>query len=175
MSSATASMSIRPASLADLPELTRIHNYYVSHTHITFDVDPFTPSERLAWFHEHCDGKRYRILIAERPEGGIAGYAATGRFRAKKAYETTVEASIACAPENTGRGLGTLLYQELFNLLSQEDIHRVVAGIAQPNAASNALHHRFGFRTIGTFTEVGRKFGKYWDVTWMEKTLRDAV
>ena len=68
MTPATLNLSIRPASLADLPELTRIHKYYVSHTHITFDVDPFTPGERLAWFHEHCDGKRYRILVAERPE-----------------------------------------------------------------------------------------------------------
>jgi phosphinothricin acetyltransferase len=56
-------------------------------------------------------------------------------------------------------------------LLEKEDVHRVVAGIAQPNAASKALHERFGFTKIGAFTEVGRKFGKYWDVLWMQKTM----
>ena len=69
------------------------------------------------------------------------------------------------------KGVGTKLYAELFAVLSGEDVHRVVAGIAQPNPASNALHQRFGFRPIGTFTEVGRKFGRYWNVTWMEKSL----
>jgi phosphinothricin acetyltransferase len=63
------------------------------------------------------------------------------------------------------------MYQALFPLLEKEDVHRVVAGIAQPNAASNALHERFGFKPIGAFTEVGRKFGKYCNVLWMEKTM----
>jgi phosphinothricin acetyltransferase len=56
-------------------------------------------------------------------------------------------------------------------LIANEDIHRVLAGIAQPNLASNSLHEKFGFRAIGTFTAVGRKFGKYWDVVWMERPL----
>jgi phosphinothricin acetyltransferase len=79
--------------------------------------------------------------------------------------------SIACSPRAIGKGIGTQLYRELFKLLANEDINRFVAGIAQPNAASNALHEKFGFKTIGTFTAVGRKSGKYWDVMWMERPL----
>ncbi len=164
-------MIIRPASLADLPRLTEIHNYYVLNTHITFDVRPFTPEQRISWFHDHSDGRRHRLLVAEEDRMGVIGYAATGSFRSKEAYETTVEVSIACSHDAVGKGIGTRLYQALFALLSQEDVHRVVAGIAQPNAASNALHERFGFKKIGSFTEVGRKFGKYWDVMWMEKLM----
>jgi len=163
-------MIIRPGSLADLPRITEIHNYYVENTHITFDVRPCTPEERLPWFHAHSDSRRLRILVAE-DDGKILGYTATGAFRSKEAYETTVEVSVACQPGSTAKGIGTQLYQALFPLLEQEDVHRVVAGIAQPNAASNALHERFGFKPIGAFTQVGRKFGKYWDVLWMEKTM----
>jgi phosphinothricin acetyltransferase len=163
-------MIIRPASLADLPRITEIHNYYVQNTHITFDVRPFTSEQRVPWFNQHSNGGRHRILVAE--DGGqILGYTATGSFRSKEAYETTVEVSVACSPDSTRRGIGSQLYRELFSLLEKEDVHRVVAGIAQPNAASNALHGRFGFTEIGAFTEVGRKFGKYWDVLWMEKTM----
>ena len=163
-------MIIRPASLADLPRITEIHNYYVQNTHITFDVRPFTSEQRVPWFNQHSNGGRHRILVAE--DGGqILGYTATGSFRSKEAYETTVEVSVACSPDSTRRGIGSQLYQELFSLLEKEDVHRVVAGIAQPNAASNALHGRFGFTEIGAFTEVGRKFGKYWDVMWMQKTM----
>jgi phosphinothricin acetyltransferase len=163
-------MIIRPASIVDLPRITEIHNYYVQNTHITFDIRPFTPEQRVSWFNQHSNGGRHRILVAE--DGGqILGYTATGSFRSKEAYETTVEVSVACSPDSTRKGIGSQLYRELFSLLEKKDVHRVVAGIAQPNAASNALHERFGFTEIGAFTEVGRKFGKYWDVLWMEKTM----
>ena len=164
-------MIIKPASLADLPRLTEIHNYYVQNTHITFDVRTFVPEQRVPWFHDHSDGRRHRMLVAEQAEIGILGYAATGPFRTKEAYETTVEVSVACSPDAIGKGIGTQLYQALFSVLGEEDVHRIVAGIAQPNAASIAFHERFGFKKIGTFTEVGRKFGKYWDVMWMEKPM----
>jgi len=163
-------MIIRPGSVDDLAHITEIHNYYVQNTHITFDIRTFTPEQRVPWFHEHSDGRRHRILVAEE-NSKIIGYTATGAFRTKEAYETTVEVSVACAPGITGKGIGSKLYEALFGLLEKEDVHRVVAGIAQPNTASNALHARFGFKPIGAFTEVGRKFGKYWDVLWMEKTM----
>jgi len=162
---------IRPATLNDLPRLTEIQNHYIENTHITFDVHAFTPEQRIGWFTEHSDGQRYRVLVAEDRDSDLLGYVATGRFRPKPAYETTVEISVACTPHMVHKGVGTKLYAELFAVLSGEDVHRVVAGIAQPNPASNALHQRFGFRPIGTFTEVGRKFGRYWNVTWMEKSL----
>jgi len=165
------SINIRPGQLSDLPRIVEIQNYYIQNTHITFDVHPFTPEQRAEWFRDHSSGGRYRMLVAEDEGGGVVAYATTGRFRPKEAYETTVELSIACDSNATGKGIGTRLYGELLDILSSEDVRRVVAGIAQPNAASNALHERFGFQPVGTFTEVGRKFGRYWDVTWMEKAL----
>jgi phosphinothricin acetyltransferase len=161
---------IRPATLDDLPAIVAIQNHYILNTHITFDVEPVTPKQRVKWFHEHNDGGRYRLLLAE-SENTILGYACTGRFRDKAAYDTTVEVSIACDPGATGKGIGRELYAELFGLIKDEDIHLLAAGIAQPNAVSNALHKRFGFQPVGTFTRVGRKFGKYCDVLWMEKLL----
>jgi len=166
-----SNITIRPAQLADLARLTEIHNHYVLHTHITFDLQPFSPEQRVPWFHEHSDGRRYRLLVAADASDGVLGYTCTGRFRPKAAYDTTVEVSIACSPDATGRGIGRRLYQSLFEQLAGEDIYRIVAGIAQPNAASNALHQRFGFKPIGWFSSVGRKFGKYWDVLWLERPL----
>jgi phosphinothricin acetyltransferase len=165
-------VTVRPATLADLPSITEIHNHYIVNTHITFDVRPYRPEERVQWFHEHSDNKRYRLLVACDSQGGVLGYTSTGRHRTKDAYDTTVEASVACRPEGVGRGIGSLLYQALFDTIADQDIHRIVAGIAQLNPASNALHERFGFREIGVFTQVGRKFDKYWDVRWMERPLR---
>jgi phosphinothricin acetyltransferase len=165
-------LKARPATIEDLPSMTEIYNHYIVNTHIIFDVRPYRPEERVQWFHEHSDGKRYRLLVACDSQGGVLGYACTGRHRTKDAYDTTVEASISCRPDSVGGGVGTLLYRALFNAIADQDIHRIVAGIAQPNPASNALHERFGFKEIGLFTEVGRKFDKYWDVKWTERPLR---
>ena len=162
---------MRAATLDDLAALTAIRNHYIVNTHITFDTEPYDPADCVPWFEEHCDGRRYRMFVACDEADSIVGYAATGRYRAKQAYETTVEVSIACLPEATGKGIGSQLYTALFEAIANEDIHRIVAGIAQPNPGSIALHRRFGFTPVGTYSEVGRKFGRYWDVMWFERPL----
>jgi len=164
-------MIIRPALLADLPRVTEIYNHYVQNSHVTFDVQVFTPEQRVGWFHDHSDRPRHRMLVAEEEDGEILGYAASGPFRSKEGYRTTVEMTIYCSAGASGRGIGAALYRDLFALLAGEDVRRAVAGITQPNLASNALHERFGFHKVGTFTQVGQKFGKYWDVLWMEKAM----
>lgn len=163
-------ISIRDATPSDLPRITEIYNHYVINTPITFDLEPVIAENRLEWFREHSDGCRYRMLVACDGED-ILGYAGTGRFRAKRAYDTTVESTIYCAPEATGRGIGSALYAALFEAIADQDINRIVGGVTLPNEASVALHRRFGFRQIGIFTGVGRKFGRYWDVAWFERSL----
>ena len=59
--------------------------------------------------------------------------------------------------------------------IAGEDVHRIVAGVGQPNPASVALHQRFGFRQVGVFSSVGRKFGTYWDVAWFERPLKAGI
>jgi len=163
--------SIRAATRADLPRLTEIYNYYVIHTPVTFDIEPYTFERRAAWFSQFGDSGRYRLLVAEE-RGIILGYAGTTRFRPKAAYETTVETTIYCAPEAVGKRIGSRLYAALFESLEGEDIRMIVAGYTLPNPASAALHERFGFRRVGVFTENGRKFGRFWDVAWNERPAK---
>ena len=162
---------IRRATLEDLPRVTEVYNHYVRTTPITFDLRECTVEERVPWFHEHNNGARYRLLVAD--DGGrVLGYAGTGQFRNKAAYDTTAEVTIYCAPEATGRGIGAQMYAALFDALQGEDLHRLCAGITLPNDASVALHRRFGFTNAGLFTQNGRKFDRYWDVLWMERPLK---
>jgi phosphinothricin acetyltransferase len=165
-----AELKIRPAAMTDLPRLTEIYNHYLIHTPVTFDLEPHTMEKRAVWFQQFAAVGRYRLLVAER-EGVIVGYAGTTRFRPKAAYDSTVETTIYCVPDCVGKGIGSRLYSALFESIAGEDIHRIVAGYALPNPASASLHQRFGFKPIGTFTENGRKFGRYWDVLWNERPL----
>jgi phosphinothricin acetyltransferase len=163
--------TIRLAVQHDLPELTAIYNHYVVNTAITFDLLPFEPEGRRAWFDEHSSSGRHRLVVAVGHDNSLLGYATTSRWRPKAAYDTTVETSVYCRADAVGRGIGTALYTALFDALRAEDIHRLVAGVSLPNPESIALHERFGFRPVGVFPGVGRKFDTFWDVAWFERPL----
>ncbi|WP_405972515.1 GNAT family N-acetyltransferase [Streptomyces sp. NBC_00988] len=176
MSSERTEVQVRPGVESDLDALTDIYNHYVRETPITFDTVPFTPEERRPWLLSHPEDGPYRLKVAmdgifQGNSQRILGYATSSPYRAKPAYSTSVEVTVYLAPDAAGRGIGTLLYKALFEALADEDVHRAYAGIAQPNEASTRLHERFGFRYIGVHREVGRKFGRYWDVAWHEKEL----
>lgn len=167
-----AQFAIRAAALDDLEALTDIYNHYIVHTAITFDLRTFTAAERRPWFDHHADAGRRRLLVATDGQGTCLGYASSSAWRPKAAYDTTVETSVYCHPEARGRGCGTALYTALFAALEHEDVHTMVAGVSLPNPASLSLHERFGFRRVGVFHAVGRKFDQFWDVAWFERPLR---
>ncbi|MFJ8465579.1 GNAT family N-acetyltransferase [Streptomyces swartbergensis] len=172
MPSEPTEVQVRPGVEDDLEALTALYNHYVRETAITFDTAIFTPEERRPWLLSHPEDGPCRLMVATALDSQrILGYATSSPFRAKPAYATSVETTVYVAPHAGRRGIGTLLYKALFEALSGEDLHRAYAGIAQPNEASARLHERFGFRYVGTYQEVGRKFGRYWDVAWYEKPL----
>ncbi|KUJ37561.1 GCN5 family acetyltransferase [Streptomyces sp. NRRL F-5122] len=165
-------VQVRPGVESDLVALTDLYNHYVRETPITFDTAVFTPQERRPWLLSHPEDGPHRLMVATDPESGtILGYTTSSAFRPKPAYATSVEVTVYLAPQAKGRGVGTRLYSALFDSLAGQDLHRAYAGIAQPNEASVRLHERLGFRHIGTYREVGYKFGRYWDVAWYEKEL----
>jgi phosphinothricin acetyltransferase len=163
-------IAIRRAEPGDLPALLAIYNHYVVATPITFDIESRTLAQRREWFAQFSDRGRHQCFTAV-AGGAPVGWSCSARFKEKEAYATSIETSVYCAPDLTGKGLGRRLYAALFDALKGEDIHRAYAGITLPNAASVGLHVAMGFRHIGTQSEVGRKFGKYWDVGLYEKAL----
>jgi phosphinothricin acetyltransferase len=161
--------SIRPAVEGDLAAIEEIYDHYVRTSHATFDTEPVGAAQRREWFAEHAGG-RHRIVVAVGADR-VIGFASSGRYRARPGYDTTVETSVYVHPGFVGRGVGDALYRTLFDALEGEDVHRALAGIALPNAASVALHERFGFRRVAHFSEQGRKFGRFWDVDWYERPI----
>ena len=164
---------VRAALPADVPALTDIYNHYVRTSGVTFDTTEFTTQQRQEWFSHYATTGPHRLLVAvdSGSAGMVLGYATSSPFRPKPGYVTSVETSVYLRPDAIGRGLGTLLYRAIFDALAGQDLHRAYAGVALPNDASVRLHERLGFREIGTFAEVGRKFGRYWDVLWFERSL----
>lgn len=162
---------IRRIEPDDLPAVLDIYNHYVLHTPVNFDIDPRTLEQRREWLAQFSPSGKFQCFVAD--DGGKAvGYACSMAFKEKAAYATTIETSIYCAPDRGGQGIGRKLYATLFEAIKGEDIHRAFAGITLPNAGSVAIHESFGFRHVGIYGEVGRKFGKYWDVGLWLKDMR---
>lgn len=153
-----------------MPALTALYNHYVVSTVSTFDLEPVTVEQRLDWFGHYASTGRHRLLVAVDGER-LLGFATSSAFRDRAAYDASVETSVYCDPSTTGRGIGTMLYSRLLAALSDEDVHRAYAGIALPNDPSVALHVRFGYRHVGTFSQVGHKLGRWCDVAWYERDM----
>jgi len=161
---------VRGAQSGDLPMLTDLYNHYVRTSPATFDLDPVSLDSRREWMSRYADAGPHRLLVAL-DGGAIVGYATSGKVREKPGYLTSVETTVYVHPERQARGIGTRLYAALLTALSGEDVHRAYAAIVLPNAASISLHERFGFAPVGLYREIGRKFGRYWDVQWFERPL----
>lgn len=113
------------------------------------------------------------LVVAER--GELLGYAYGCAHRAREAYRYTVEVSVYLGPSGRGRGVGAVLYRQLFEVLAARGYYNAVAGIALPNDASVRFHQRMGFTPVGIYHGIGFKFGAWRDVAWYERRLRDGV
>jgi phosphinothricin acetyltransferase len=153
-----------------VPGLTDIYNHYVLTSAATFDVQPFSVEARLEWLHHYDVEGAHRLLVATLAERTV-GFSSSSRLAERQAYASSVETSIYVHVDLRGQGIGTRLYAALFELLACERVHRAYAQVTLPNAASVALHRRFGFQPIGVQHEVGYKFGQYWSVQLLEKHL----
>lgn len=164
-------VTIDTATEADLKRLTEIYNYYILHSHATFDIDQYSIQKRQSWFQNFATQGPYRLFVARQADK-VLGYASSTQLRPKPAYQTSVETTIYVDPLHLGQGIGYRLYHMLIYTLEQEkSVHRAFAGIALPNEDSAILHQRLGYNLIGVFREVGYKFGRYWDVAWYDRDV----
>lgn len=163
-------LNIRKATAQDVPAITHIYNDAVLHTNATFDTEPKTEANRLEWLLQH--GDTHPVIVADL-QGEVLGWASVNRWSDRAAYDGTAEVSVYIHPQYKGKGLGSLLLPALVEAAKQAKLHYLLARITQGNDTSIRLHERNGFNTVGVMHEVGFKFGKFLDVTIMERILND--
>ena len=161
---------IRPASESDATELLDIYRPFVESTAASFEFETPSVAEFAARITKSVAD--WQWLVAEQDERCI-GYAYGTSHRARAAYQWSVEVSAYVHPGHLRRGVGRMLYTQLFEDLARRGYRNAYAGIALPNDASIALHRGVGFEYIGTFKSVGRKFDRWHDVAWYQRPLPD--
>ena len=164
-------LTIRPATVDDVPALTTLYNHYIETTAATFDLMPWTIERRRdEWFSRYAATGPYRLFVAQQGEQ-IVGMSYSGPWNPKAAYDTSVETSVYCLDGETGRGLGRALVGALLEALEQERVHRAFALITLPNEPSERLIERMGFSLVGILPEAGRKFDQFWDVAIWQRPI----
>lgn len=157
---------VRPAVLDDGDAFARIYNPYITGTVVTFEEEPVAGAEMSRRLEAVLE-RGLPWLVAEE-DGAVVGYAYGGVWKERAAYRLSTEAAIYLDGSRTGKGVGSKLYAALLPRLKELGLHSVIGGIALPNAASVALHERFGFRKVGHFAEVGYKLGRWVDVGYWQ-------
>ena len=161
-------MTIRPATLADVPAISAIYNHYVLHSTATYQEDPESVDDRVQWLEAH--GPRHPVLVAAEEEA-IVGWASLSPFHSRSAFRFTVEDSVYLRDGWQGRGLGRQLLEALIPLARKAGHHGIVAAISGDQEPSLRLHERCGFVKCGHIPEAGLKFGRWLDMVYMKLAL----
>ncbi|KRE61731.1 hypothetical protein ASG78_09520 [Nostocoides sp. Soil756] len=148
--------------------MAAIYNDAVLHSLATFDVEVRPDDHYADRLRSRAPGDHVLVAVTE-PAAEVVGYAFSGVYRPRAAYDATREVSVYLAEAARGQGLGRRLYAELFARVDADGIHTCLAVIAQPNPASEALHRSFGFEPAGTLREVGRKFDRWVDTAFWQR------
>ena len=168
-------MRIRNATKADAARLLEIYSYYVENTAISFEYH--VPS--LGEFTDRIVNtlQKFPYLVAEE-QGVVQGYAYAGPFKERAAYDRSCELSIYLARDAKGRGYGRKLYEALEVALKDKGILNLYACIGDPitedeylTKNSEQFHQHLGFVKVGTFHKCGYKFGRWYNMIWMEKII----
>jgi phosphinothricin acetyltransferase len=161
---------LRLAAESDLVAINDIYNYYVPRSTCTYQEEPEPIESRRRWLAQHVDPHPAIVaLIEER----VVGWGSLSPFHSRCAYRHTVENSVYIHPEHHRRGIGSMILEDLIARARRLGHHAIIAGIDSEQAASIALHRKFGFMQVGYLPEVGFKFDRWLDVVYMQLTLRD--
>jgi len=170
-------MNIEKVKIEDAKELLAIYAPYVEKTAVSFEYD--VPS--ILEFEERIIKISSKFPYIKAVENGeIIGYAYANTFKPRKAYDFSVETTIYIKKDNRKSGVGKALYSALEDSLKKMGIQSMNACITYPNVSdeysstdSFVFHSKIGFSVVGRFTEIGYKFGKWYDMIWMQKSIGD--
>ena len=171
--------TIRMATIADAPALREIYLPYVRTTAVTFELEDPTLEDFTERVRKTLE--RYPYIVAEEDDE-IVGYAYASAFRPRAAYLHSIETSIYMRMDYRGRGVGRRLYTALAKLLVLQNVYNMEACIAHCEpadeyvpATSRLFHERLDFKLTGKFNKCAYKFGRWYDMIWMEKILGDHI
>ncbi|HTB28355.1 MAG TPA: GNAT family N-acetyltransferase [Steroidobacteraceae bacterium] len=161
--------AIAASSRAQLPEILAIYNEVIRNTTAVYSDQEVTLENRERWF-DAKGAQGFPVLVAT-DSSGVVGFGTFGEFRAWPCYRASVEHSVHVRADFRRRGVGRALVEALIDAAAAMQKHVMIAGIDAENVNSISLHESLGFEVVGHFREVGRKFGRWLDLKFMQRFI----
>jgi phosphinothricin acetyltransferase len=165
-------MRIRAARETDAEDITAIYNDAVVNTTAIWNEATVDAANRVEWMRNHR-AAGCPVLVAVDSADVALGYATFGEWRDWDGYRHTVEHSVYVRADRRGQGFGKALLGAIIEEARRIGKHVMVAGITSENAGSIRLHEDLGFVRVGDMPQVGAKFGRWLDLTFMQLILDD--
>jgi L-amino acid N-acyltransferase YncA len=165
---ASALITVRSASEADLEALRAICNQAIEDRVATLDLEPKTRHDMQTWWLQHAD--RYSILVATEADE-VIGWTSLNRFSHRCAHAEIADLSVYVARSHRGRGVGYGLLRRLTQVAMENGFHKIVLHALNQNELGKRLYRKAGFIEVGVFKEHGRLDGRFVDVVAMELLL----
>ncbi|WP_024507231.1 GNAT family N-acetyltransferase [Bradyrhizobium sp. ARR65] len=162
---------IRPSRDSDIGAMLAIYRRHIRRGIEEGVEDSGTPEpddlrDRRKNFRNH----RLPHLVATRG-GEVVGYAYVVLFRKRPAYRFAVKHSIYVHHEHLGRGIGGSLLQELIDACAAAGFRQMIGYIDADNAASLAIHEKFGFARVGLLPGIAYRYGHWADTVMVQRSL----
>lgn len=157
---------MRQVTIQDAARICEIYNYYVQHTSVTFDTEPFTLEMMERKIQSILDGG-YDYWVYELDDI-IVGFCHLNQWKPRNGYRFTSEISIYVAKEFVGRGIGVVMMNHLLAHVDRSKIRSILSCISLPNDSSVRVHEKLGFRQAGLYRRIGFKLGEWRDVGYWQ-------
>ncbi len=165
------SLAVRPATLADIPAITKIYAHHVTFGLASFEEIPPSDAEFTSR-HAEVVARGLPFLVACDANGTVLGYAYANLYRQRSAYRFTLEDSVYIDAAETGRGIGRALLASVLEKSAALGYRQMIAVIGGSDTRpSIRLHEALGFAPVGILGAVGFKFGGWIDTVLMQRAL----
>lgn len=163
------SLTVRHATIQDMPGVLEIVNHEILHTTSIWDYDERTLEEQERIFKEKKETD-FPFIVGE-DNGKIVAFGTYGPFRFKQGYKFTVEHSLYVHKDFIGNGIGAIILKGLIALAKGQKLHSMIGVIDAENEGSIYFHEKLGFEKNGHLEETGYKFGRWLDSVFMQLIL----
>lgn len=159
---------IEPLNECHAEGVVEVFNHYVENSFAAY-LDSPVPAQFFGKLMEMAKG--FPALAVRAPNGEVAGFAFLHAYHPAPSFNRTAEITYFIGPKHVRKGLGSLMLSALVDEAKKQEYDNILASVSSLNPASLSFHAKNGFEECGRLRAVGRKFGRDFDVVYMQRKI----
>lgn len=158
----------RLAAVGDLESILNIYNQGIEDRIATLEEEQKDIEYMREWLNNHTG--RFSVIVAEQDDE-VIGWASLNPYSNRCAYAGVADLSIYIRRDYRGKGVGSVLLNEIEQAAIKNDFNKIVLFTFPFNNLGQGLYRKKGYREVGVFKNQGKLDGRFVDVMIMEKVF----